>query len=140
MIRYMVQEIILKKINMPAVGSLNDDIDYISKSFGYFSQRDKQETAGKIFRLLVKETPRNEKGLSSDKIAAKLGLSRGSVVHHLNRFISTGLVINEHNKYRLRSPSIQKSIEEIMADVDRMFNQMLQIAKDIDNKLGHRYR
>ena len=136
----MAQELILKKTIMPKVGSVNNDIDYICRSFGYFSQRDKQETAGKIFRLIVKETPGSEKGLSSDEIAAKLSISRGSVVHHLNCFISTGLIISEHNKYRLRSPSVQKSIEEIMVDVDRIFNQMLKIAKDIDNKLGHHYR
>ena len=140
MILNMAPEIILKKIRMPAVGNLNNDIDYICKSFGYFSQRDKEETAGKIFRLLVKETSRNSKGLSSDQIADKLNLSRGAIVHHLNNFISTGLVIKEHKTYRLRSPSIQKSIEEIIEDTNRIFNQMLKIAKDIDDKLGHYYR
>jgi predicted transcriptional regulator len=132
--------IIIKKIRSPVPGSLNEDIDYICKSFGYFSPRDKQDTAGKIFRLLVKETCNTKIGLSSDEIANELKLTRGTIIYHLNNFISAGLVVKENNKYRLRSQSIQKIIEEIRADIDRITGQMMKIALDIDNKLGNYYR
>jgi predicted transcriptional regulator len=132
--------IIIKKIRSPAPGSLNKDIDYICKSFGYFSPRDKKDTAGKIFRLLVKETCNSNNSLSSDEIANELNLTRGTIIYHLNNFISAGLVVKENNKYRLRSQSIQKIIEEIKADVDRITDQMMKIALDIDNKLGNFYR
>jgi len=107
---------------------------------GYFSLRDKQETAGRIFRLLVKECCGDSEGLSSDDIADRLELSRGSIVHHLNSYISSGLVLKEHNLYRLRSASLQKCIDEIKADIDRIFKQMTKIATEIDEKLGHFYR
>jgi len=136
----MAQQIIIKKIRSPAPGNLNDDIDYLCKSLGYFSQRDKQDTAGKIFRLIVRETCEPENCLTSDDIARKLNLTRGAIVHHLNSFISAGLVIKENNKYRLRSSSLQKSMEEIRADIDRIMKQMIKIAMDIDEKLGHYYR
>jgi predicted transcriptional regulator len=132
--------IIIKKIRSPAPGSLNEDIDYICKSFGYFSPRDKQDTAGRIFRLLVKETCNTGKTLSSDDIANELKLTRGAIIYHMNNFISAGLVIKENNKYRLRSQSIQKIIEEIRDDIDRVMRQMMKIATDIDNKLGNFYR
>jgi predicted transcriptional regulator len=119
---------------------LNDDIDFLCKSLGYFSQRDKKDTAGKIFRLLVKETCEEDNCLSSDIIAERLKLTRGAIVHHLNNFISAGLVLKENNKYRLRSPSLQKSIEEIRADIDRILEQMIKIAIEIDEKLGNFYR
>lgn len=136
----MTVNIIIKKIRSPGPGNLTEDIDYICKSFGYFSPRDKQDTAGKIFRLLVKETCNNEKSLSSDEIANQLNLTRGAIIYHLNNFISAGLVVKEHNRYRLRSQSIQKIIEEIRADIDRIMGQMLKIANDIDNRLGNFYR
>lgn len=136
----MARHITLKKIDLPAPGSLEDDIDYVCKSFGYFTERDKKETAGKIFQLLVKEACGSCKGLNSDEIAAHLNLSRGAIVHHLNNFIATGIIIRSRNTYRLRSQSLQKSIEEIKEDMDRVLNQMLKIATEIDEKLGNRYR
>jgi len=136
----MTQHIIIKKINSPAPGNINDDIDFICKSLGYFSPRDKQDTAGKIFRLLVKNACQPGTCLTSDEIAEKLNLTRGAIVHHLNNFISAGLVIKERNKYRLRSPSLQKSIEEIKEDIDRIIDEVLKIASEIDQKLGHYYR
>jgi len=136
----MARTVLVKKIRSPAPGDIDEDIDFICKSFGYFSQRDKQDSAGKIFRMLVKEACGNDEGVSSDDIADELALSRGAIVHHLNSFISTGLVIKEYNKYRLRSGSLQKSIEEIKEDIDRIFKQMEKIAVEIDEKLGNYYR
>ena len=136
----MAGQINLKKLDYPVPGDLNDDIDFICKSFGYFTQRDKQDTAGKIFRLLVKEVAEESKGLRSDEIADKLNLTRGTIIYHLNNFISSGLVIRESNAYRLRSQSLQKCIDEIQEDIYRMLSQMREIARDIDNKLGHYYR
>ncbi len=136
----MPRKITIRKIHSPAPGNLNDDIDYLCRSLGYFSQRDKHDTAGKIFRFLVKETCDPEKNVSSDEIADRLDLTRGAIVHHLNNFIKAGIVIRDHNKYRLRSASLQKSMEEIRQDIDRIMNEMIKIAIEIDEKLGNYYR
>jgi predicted transcriptional regulator len=136
----MARTVLIKKIRLPAPGNVNEDINYICKSFGYFSLRDKQDSAGKIFQLLVKQSCKHCNGISSDDIAKELDLSRGAIVHHLNNFIDSGLIIKENNLYRIRSESIQKSLEEIKEDVDRIFKQMFKIAKDIDEKLGNYYR
>ena len=134
------QIIIIKKVRSPAPGSIDNDIDYLCKSLGYFSQRDKQNTAGKIFRLLVREACEPEQCLTSDEIAEELNLTRGAIIHHLNSFISAGIVVKEHNRYRLRSVSLQKSMEEIRTDIDRILDQMIKIAREIDEELGHYYR
>jgi len=135
----MACKIHLKKIRTPAPGSLKGDIDFICRSFGYFSQRDKNNTAGRIFRLLVNDTAEGE-GMTSDEIAEELELSRGAIVYHLNNFIATGLVVKEKNKYKLRSQSLQKSIEEIRQDTKRIFDEMIKIAESIDEELGNFYR
>ena len=136
----MAYRIKLKRLETPPPGDIKSDIDFICKSFGYFSQRDKNSTAGKIFRLLVKETSGSTSGLTSDQIADRLDLSRGAIVYHLNSFISAGLVVRDRNTYRLRSQSLQKSIEEIRQDTQRIFNEMLKIAEAIDEELGNFYR
>jgi len=136
----MARSVHVKKVRSPAPGNIEDDIDYICKSFGYFTLRDKQGSAGRIFRLLVREACGDNDGLCSDDLAEKLELSRGAIIHHLNNFIKSGLIIKENNTYRLRSHSLQKSIEEIKIDIDRIFNEMIKISKEIDEKLGHYYR
>ena len=135
----MARRIIIKRIDAPPAGSLKNDIDFVCRSFGYFSQRDKQDTAGKIFRLLVKESCRSE-GLTSDEIAEQLELTRGAIIHHLNSFMEAGIVIRQRNLYRLRSRCLQKSLEEVKDDLDRIFDEMLKIAREIDSQLGHFYR
>jgi predicted transcriptional regulator len=136
----MSHKIKIRKIITPPPGSLKDDIDYICRSFGYFSQRDKNCTAGRIFRLIVKETAGEEEGLTSDEIAEKLDLSRGTIVYHLNNFIESGLIVRKKNTYKLRSASLQKSIEEIKSDIERILEEMMKIADEIDSQLGNYYR
>ncbi|MBU0497528.1 MAG: hypothetical protein KKC68_05355, partial [Candidatus Thermoplasmatota archaeon] len=133
-------EIIIRRVRFPAPGSIDEDIDFICRSFGYFSQRDKQDTAGRIFRLLVKDASNEALGLTSDEIAHELNLTRGAIVYHLNNFITSGLVLREKNRYRLRSHSLKRSIEEIQQDVNQMIDHMLRIAMDIDDQLGNFYR
>jgi len=136
----MTQKVQVKKIQAPAPGNLDTDIDFICKSFGYFSQRDKQDTAGKIFRLLVKEASGKSPGLRSEDIALNLDVTRGAIIHHMNNFLSAGLVIKERNTYRLRCQSLQRCIEEVKDDMDRIFKRMMQIANEIDERLGNYYR
>ena len=136
----MPNKIKIKKIITPPPGSLKEDIDFICRSFGYFSQRDKNCTAGRIFRLIVKETAGENDGLTSDEIAEKLDLTRGAIVYHLNSFIESGLIIRRRNTYKLRSSSLQKSIEEVKSDIERILNEMMKIADEIDMQLGNYYR
>ncbi|MFH1014176.1 MAG: helix-turn-helix domain-containing protein [Thermoplasmatota archaeon] len=136
----MSLKIRLKRLEIPPAGNVSEDIEFICRSFGYFSQRDKQGTAGKVFQVLVEDASTDSKGLTSDEIAERLNLTRGAIVYHLNDFIEAGLVIREKNLYRLRSTSLQRSIEEIMRDSQRIFDDMMKIAHDIDRQLGNFYR
>jgi len=65
---------------------------------------------------------------------------RGAIVHHLNSFINAGIIIRNKNTYRLRRQCLQKRIEEIKEDIDRIFTEVLKIASKIDNQLGNFYR
>ena len=65
---------------------------------------------------------------------------RGAIVHHLNSFINAGTIIRNKNTYRLRRQCLQKRIEEIKEDIDRIFTEVLKIASKIDNQLGNFYR
>jgi len=74
--------------------------------------------------------------ISSDEIAAHLGLTRGTVVHHLTRLISSGLITTHGNSYILRVSNLEELVEEIKKDTMNVFNDLKEVAKDLDEELG----
>ena len=121
--------------NKPAESTLNDELQWLGTTLGLFGNRDKDNSCFRIFIELLKSTRRN-KAMSSDAISLKLNLSRGTVVHHLNKMMQSGIVLREGNTYALRANTLQAVIEEVQKDVNRTFYDMMQIAKEIDDGLG----
>ncbi|MFQ6064845.1 MAG: helix-turn-helix domain-containing protein [Candidatus Bathyarchaeia archaeon] len=111
------------------------DLEWICRSFGFLESRDKEKTAFRIFRALVKAASRN-KGLSSDELAKKLSLTRGTIIHHLNKMIKSGLVIYHEGQYKLRGRSLKSTIEEIERDLGRIFEDLFHVAEAIDESWG----
>ena len=77
-----------------------------------------------------------QKALSSDEIAYRSNLSRGTVVHHLNRLIESGLVVNHDNRYILRVDNLEELIEEIKKNVLKTLEDLRIIAEDLDVEVG----
>ncbi len=111
--------------------SLNSEVQWISESLGLFSQRDKDKSCFRLFIALLQ----SKRSLSSDEIAYKLNLSRATVIHHLNKLISTGLVIIDDNKYALRERNLELSLKRIKDDILSTFEEIESEAKQIDKKL-----
>ncbi len=100
-----------------------------------FNLRDKDKSCFRLFIELLKSAKRKE-SLSSDELAYRLDLTRGTIVHHLNKLIEAGIVIRENNKYILRVDSLTQLIEEIRKDVKRTIDDLENIAAEIDGTLG----
>ncbi|MCW4052304.1 MAG: MarR family transcriptional regulator [Candidatus Bathyarchaeota archaeon] len=115
--------------------NVEKDLEWMCRSLSFMEPRDKERTAYNIFRVIV-ETARANKGLSSDELAEKLALSRGTMVHHLNKMIKSGLVIRHESQYKLRGRSLKSTIEEVQRDVNRIFNDLQSVAETIDDTLG----
>lgn len=111
------------------------DLEWICRSFAFLEPRDKEKTAYRIFRAIV-EAARTNEGLSSDELAEQLSLSRGTMVHHLNKMIKSGLVIRHESIYKLRGRSLKNTIEEIQRDLHRVFYDLQNVAETIDDALG----
>jgi DNA-binding MarR family transcriptional regulator len=110
-------------------------MEWICRSFAFMEARDKKRTAYNIFRTIV-ETARASEGLSSDQLAEKLALSRGTMIHHLNKMIKSGLVIRHESQYKLRGRSLKSTIEEVRRDINRIFDDLRNVAMTIDDCLG----
>ncbi len=133
--RYEHQKITIIKFRKPLKKDINEELQWLGSSLGLFNLRDKDSSCFRIFIELVKSS-RKKKPLSSDELAYKTGLSRGTVIHHLNRLMGSGIVVNEKNKYILRVENLKVLVDEIEKDIKRACSDLKEIAKNIDEGLG----
>lgn len=128
-------KITIVRLKRPNRTNINQELQWLGTSLGLFSLRDKDKSCFRLFIELLKAAKKRE-SLSSDDLAFRLDLTRGTIVHHLNKLIEAGIVIKEHNKYILRVDSLSQLIDEIRKDVKRTIDDLENIAKEIDETLG----
>ncbi|MBN2457532.1 winged helix-turn-helix transcriptional regulator [Candidatus Woesearchaeota archaeon] len=126
----------LIKLRKPDAGNLNEELQWLGSSLGLFNLRDKDKSCFRIFIELLKNTRKN-RPLSSDEIAYRLKLSRGTVIHHMKKLSEAGIITADHNKYMLRANSLKQVIDEIEKDITRLYDGIKEVADEIDSKLGH---
>lgn len=132
---YIRQRITIVNIRKPTEHNVNQELQWFGSSLGLFNLRDKDKSTFRVFVELLK-CAKNEQMISSDELALKLGLSRGTIIHHINKLIESGLVIHEGNRYTLRVDTLKALIEEIEKDMTRALNDLKEVAKEIDRALG----
>jgi predicted transcriptional regulator len=128
------QRITIIKIRKPMQPSLNAQLQWLGTSLGLFNLRDREKSCFRIFIELLKSTKRN-RSVTSDELAEKLGLSRGTVMHHIHKLMDTGLVIYENRGYMLRVNSLPALIDELEEDLVRTCKTLRKVAMDIDERL-----
>ncbi len=128
------QKITIISVRKPA-RTLNNELQWFGNSLGLFNLRDKDKSCFRVFIELLKAA-KHDKPLTSDEIAYKLGLSRGTVIHHINKLIESGIVIHQNNRYMLRVNNLEVLVDEIKKDAERTFDDLKRVAKEIDHLLG----
>ena len=125
------KRITIVKIRKQPKTGLNEDLQWIGSSLGLFGDRDKDKSCFRLFIELLKAA---KLGLpaSSDELAKQANLSRGTIVHHLNRLIEFGIVVPYRKKYVLREPHLEQLIEDLKKDTELFFNEIKKTAKEID--------
>ena len=117
----------LVKVRIPD-DNLNSEVQWFSESFGLFSQRDKDKSCFRLFIALLQA----KRPMSSNELAYKLNLSRATVIHHLNKLISCGLIIIEGNKYILREKNLELSLKRIKEDLISLIRREIDLAKHLE--------
>ena len=131
----MEKRITLIRIPKPSTADVNMDLQWLGNSLGLFNMRDKDKSCFRVFITLIKAA-KHERPLSSDQLAEHLNLSRGTVVHHINKLMSSGLVLRERQGYVLRINKMESLIHELQRDMERMCDKMKRVAKELDGWLG----
>jgi predicted transcriptional regulator len=131
----MSHKITIIRVRKNPEENINKELQWLGNSLGLFNVRDKDSSCFRVFITLVRKAKRNEP-ISSDDVADKLSLTRGTVVHHLNKLMESGIVIREKGGYLLRENSLQDLIKDMRRDMEGIFSQLLEVAKEVDNKLS----
>ena len=74
--------------------------------------------------------------IPAEYIAFRLNLSRGTVIHHINKLIDAGIVTYYKNRYMLRVDNLEVLIDEVEKDIKRTCEGLKSVAKEIDRTLG----
>jgi len=125
------QRITITHIRKPSDKSINQELQWLGNSLGLFNLRDKDKSCFRVFLEILKSA-KTKNELNSDEIAARLNLSRGTVVHHLNKLMEAGLVVEEKGKYILRVDNLSMLIDELEKDIDRALSDLKEVAESID--------
>ena len=128
-----MREIHIRKIPKPVGEDLNNLIKWFSESLGLFNSRDKDSTCYRVFILVLRSVNKNP--MTSDEIAYKTNLTRGTIVHHLNKLKSYGIVETEKNKYFLTEKRLSILVDNINDEVDTYMKNLKEIANKIDNSI-----
>jgi predicted transcriptional regulator len=131
----MSHKITIIKVRRTSGNDINKELQWFGNSLGLFNQRDKDSSCFRVFITLIKKAKRNEV-ISSDQIAEKLRLSRGTVVHHLTKLIDSGIVVREKGGYILREMDLSHLVKNLQKDMEAVISEIQEVAKEIDEKLG----
>lgn len=131
---FIQQKITIVKIRKPSENNVNDDLQFLGNSLGLFNMRDKDKSCFRVFIELLKAAKRKQP-ISSDELAFRLGLTRGTVVHHINKLREAGIVVHEGKSYFLRVDKLQSLIQELRKDIMRTCDDLESIATEIDKEL-----
>lgn len=125
------QRITVIRAPLPAHATTNEKLLWLGGSLGLFNARDKDKSCFRVFVTLVKEP----QGLSSDDIAEQLRLTRGTVVHHLNKLMHAGIAEHGSGTYALRRESLHELINELDRNTQRTLTELKMIAEELDKTL-----
>lgn len=131
----MPQKVTLIKIRTYHDDNVNEELKWFGNSLGLFGLRDRDSSCFRIFITLVKNSRKNQP-TSSDQIAEKLNLTRGTVVHHLKKLMDSGIVLREKEGYLLRENSMENIVKDIQRDIQSIMSDLENVAKEIDEKIG----
>lgn len=120
----------------PNNNHVNKLLKWFGASLGLFSLRDKDSSCFRIFITLIHDKRATDEGLTSDEIAKRTNLTRGTVVHHLNKLIKGGMVINFENKYSLKVDKLSKLVDVVEEDILKTLQELRNVGEELDDMVG----
>ncbi len=128
------REIIIKERRMPEREEVEDLMEWVCECLGLVKGRDTDKTSAKLLMCFLRHSMKNESA-TPEIMASELNLSRSTVIHHLQKYVKSGLIIRTSKGYELRERTLEETLAEIEKDVEREFERIRKIARKIDEAL-----
>ena len=129
-----IQRITIQTSRRPKTQSVNEQLQWLGSTLGLFGERDRNKSCFRLFIELIKAAKNNEQ-LTSEELAERLGLTRATIVHHLNTLMERGIVIHQTSMYIMREERLTALIEDIERDVQRSLEEIKKSAEELDKIL-----
>ena len=126
----------LHTVALPKNENFDEKIAWICSSLGFFEKIDKNKTAAIIFKEIYLAGMLGQV-VTSTTIAQKIGMSRGSVINHLNNLLNAGLIEKGGKYYFARHKTMQGIIDELEDDLLHTFLRIKRVAKEIDSEIDN---
>ncbi|MFH1285338.1 MAG: helix-turn-helix domain-containing protein [Candidatus Micrarchaeota archaeon] len=110
-----------------------DEVEELCRMLNLVSGRDTDKTVVEVFRNFLREfAEEKERGVGSSELARVSGINRITCIHHLVRLERAGVVVKEGTRYYLRGENVEDVVEEMRTEVESMFREFEEMAKQID--------
>ncbi|MEM5793368.1 MAG: helix-turn-helix domain-containing protein [Candidatus Aenigmatarchaeota archaeon] len=134
-----MEELRIKNIRPPINRDPEKDLEWFCETFGILSERDRNKTAFRIFKIFVEKSKKGEK-VTINELKDITKLSRTTIVHHLKYLEESGIVVEKKRDYELRRECLHKIVEEVEKDMLRFFDEVKEMAREIDEGFGIKFR
>ncbi len=64
------------------------------------------------------------------------GRKRTALSYHVHKLVTMGVLKRSGRGYVLRASNFERTMEEIKRDIDRLFEDILRVARELDELLG----
>ncbi|MCB9362747.1 helix-turn-helix transcriptional regulator [Candidatus Woesearchaeota archaeon] len=135
----MIRYFRIKKIDRPLDERPDKELQWLFHSMGLQTGRDIEDTSLRVFKELVNLSA-EQKGVRCEELARRLDIKQARVNHHIRIFIEAGLIVRDKARLYIRGGSLQRSVQELRKDVNRMLDDWEEAAIELDQEFGFRKR
>ena len=123
------------RIRKPRELTLNEELLWFGHSLGLIGERDRDKSCFRLFIELLK-LAKLGRWVSSDELSQRLNLSRGTVIHHMNKLLECGLAVQQRQRYSLRDSNLEVLLDHLRRDFEKACLEIKKAAREIDIVLG----
>lgn len=108
------------------------ELTSLCKMMHIMSERDVDATLAQVLKTMMMHS--REQPLGGSELSKISGINRITIIHHLRRLEGAGFVQRKEGKYVLRVQSAEGMLMEFRKDMERSFQEMDELAREIDSQ------
>ncbi|MCX8175262.1 MAG: helix-turn-helix domain-containing protein [Candidatus Micrarchaeota archaeon] len=109
---------------------IDAELAQLCRMMRIMSERDIDGTLPQVLKVMMVKG--RSKPVGGSELSELSGINRITIIHHLKRLEGAGLVRRQEGKYILTVHSAEDMLMEFRKEMERHFEQMDEIAREID--------